>query len=355
VALTRADAEGFGAACVHPRTGSPATASVRIAARTALHAWGCALQASGRPVPAWSPPREDRPLPRLLTEYRDFRLIHRGVTLRTVQLELETASGFLSFLRSRHRTLSTTRLADVDAFVMALSRRLCRRTTAGTCSLLRSFLRFLQATGRVRRDLAGLVIAPRIRPMDRPPRALPWPQVRRLLSGVKRDRPVGRRDFAILLLMATYGLGGGEVGGLRLEDVDWRARTLHVRRPKTGVSIVLPLLPTVARALASYLRHGRPHHAPGREVFVTVVLPHRKLSCSAICQLVREHARAVGIAADRLGAHVLRHSHACRQVEIGSPPKVLGDILGHRRPSSTSVYVRIALSKLRRVGLPVPR
>jgi integrase len=246
-------------------------------------------------------------------------------------------------------------VTDLDKFIDELSARLARRTVAGLCSSLRCFLRFLRTTGRLRRDFANCIIAPRFRVDERPPRALPWKTVRRILSVIGRDGRRGRRDYAMFLLMAVYGLGAGEVIGLRLEDIDWATGVLSVRRPKTGVPIILPLLPGVARALAAYLREARPRPTDARELFVTVGLPHHALTSSALRHQARKYARKAGIVTAVLGTHVFRHSYATRQIDMGAPSKIVSDILGHRRPSSTSIYVRVALQRLRFVGLPVPR
>ena len=154
--------------------------------------------------------------------------------------------------------------------------------------------------------------------------------------------------------MATYGLGAAEVLALRLEDVEWQAGRLQVCRPKTGARIELPLLPAVARALATYLTAERPPQAPARRLFVSRPLPLRPLTSGAIRHRLRHYARLAGIARPVIGAHALRHSHASRQIDAGANPQVVGAILGHRRPASTSVYIRVALRRLRTVALPVP-
>jgi site-specific recombinase XerD len=247
-------------------------------------------------------------------------------------------------------------VADIDDFVLALAAKWKPKTVAGDCSTLRAFLRFLHTTGRSPVDLAACVAAPRIRSFDRPPRALPWRDVRRILRAIDVRRAIGRRDFALFLMMATYGMGAGEVCGLTLDDIDWTSRTIRVTRPKTGVVTLLPLLDPVARALAGYLRDGRPTHARDRAVFVTDHLPHRRLSGSTtIRHRLREYASKAGVQADFLGTHVFRHAHATRQIEGSASVKVIGDILGHRSPSSTSVYTRSAILRLRCVSLPVPR
>jgi integrase/recombinase XerD len=156
-------------------------------------------------------------------------------------------------------------------------------------------------------------------------------------------------------MMSMYGLGAGEVIGLTLDDIDWTAATLHVVRPKTGVEYVLPLMPFIARALVSYLRDGRPVNARTRHLFVTMRVPHQSLASSVtIRHILHTHAHRAGIEADYLGTHVFRHTHACRQLELGTQPKLIGDILGHRDPKSTSAYLRVATERLRAIALPVP-
>jgi integrase len=159
----------------------------------------------------------------------------------------------------------------------------------------------------------------------------------------------------MLLLMSLYGLGAGEVTGLQLEDVDWRGNKLRITRRKTGKEIILPLLPAVAEALAEFLKHGRPNHTSSRAVFVQMRAPYQAMDgSSAIRHRIVEYAKRAGVCARYLGSHVLRHSHATRQIELGVPVKAISDILGHVRPETTSRYTRSAVTALRRISLPVP-
>ncbi len=156
-------------------------------------------------------------------------------------------------------------------------------------------------------------------------------------------------------MMSVYGLGAGEVIRIRLEDIDWQAEKLRIKRPKTGAVFQLPLLPAVARALVDYLRHGRPAYTSARHLFVTVQVPFKPLACSTTVRwILHSAAHRAGVKAPFLGTHVLRHTHACRQLELGTPPKIIGDILGHRDPESTSAYLRVASERLRELSLPVP-
>jgi len=184
---------------------------------------------------------------------------------------------------------------------------------------------------------------------------LPWEDVQRLLRAVDTSCAIGLRDHAMLLLMSTCGLGAGEVIRIRLDDVAWSSATLNVVRPKTGVAFTLPLPPALARVLARYVRDGRPSHSQTRHLFVRMEMPFGSLSsASAVWHILRKHAKAAGLQAEHLGTHVLRHSHAARQFDLGARPKVVSDILGHSDPESISAYVRIATERLRDVSLPMP-
>ncbi len=352
--LTLDGATRFGRLYVGPRANGPVGLSSRLIARNALHAWACALRCLGVPVSEWNPrPAAVRMSP-ILAAYSDFRRTHRGVATGTLRNDIETAKAFIASLRSRSKPPKRVSVADIDSFVQDLATHVSKRTLAGRCSSLRCFLRFLFVSGRSSRDLAASVMAPRTRFADRPPRALPWGDVRRILRAIPKQQSPGRRDFAMLLMMALYGMGAAEVLALRLEDVDWESEIVRVRLPKTGVPVELPLLPPVARALAAYLKAERPPSTQTRCIFVSAQIPYKALTSGGIRHRIRLYARESGTTARVIGAHAFRHAHATRQIDAGANPKVVSDILGHRRPSSTSVYVRVALRRLRHVTLPVP-
>lgn len=353
--LTLKGARRFACSYKGPRTRGHISVGTRMSVRNALHAWAFALGSLGAAVPEWSPKHVRVPKSRLLREYCEFRRCHRGVAEGTLQRDFEVARAFLSLLRTRGKSVSRIAISDLDAFVTQEAQRNSRRTLAIACGCLRSFLRFLRSTGRLHQDLACCVISPRVRASEKPPRALPWPEVRRILGCVQTARSPGKRDFAMLLMMALYGLGAAEILALRFEDVNWKTGIIDVRRPKTGVRIELPLLPPVAKALAAYLQKERPSAAQTRRMFVSTMIPYLPLTSSAIRHQIRKYARKTGVGAKMIGAHAFRHAHASRQVDTGANLKVVSDILGHRRPSSTSVYVRVAIRRLRTVALPVPK
>jgi integrase/recombinase XerD len=324
---------------------------------TALYALSRVYHVMGLSLPAWqSPPRAQTPATALLRAYADHLARCCGNREVTARLKLHHIEKLLDYLARRGKTWRTMTLTDIDEFLIACSRRYARPTVAGTAGSIRSFARFLLATGRISIDLADSIIAPVQRRHARPRRALPWEDVQRLLRAVDTSTARGLRDYALLLMMSTYGFGAGEVIRLQLQDIDWTAGTLKVMRPKTRVVFTLPLLPAVARVLARYLRKGRPPNTPTRHVFVRMKMPFSPLSAaSPVRHIIVKHAKAAGLDAPYLGSHVLRHSNAARQLDLGTRPRVLSDLLGHRDPESISAYVGIATESLRDVSLPVPK
>ena len=353
--LTLIGAKHFGQCYTGPRKNGPVRASSCLVAKNALHAWAFAISALGVSVPEWSPAQPPIALPALLSQYCEFRRHHRGVAAGTLKRDIEVAGSFLSLLKSRSKSVSRITAADLDAFVKERTVHQSRRTIATACTALRSFLRFLRSTGRQRRDLASCVIAPRVRIMEQPARVLPWRDVKRILASAQQSKSSGKRDFAMLLMMALYGLGAAEVLALELDDIKWQSGIVALRRPKTGVHFELPLLSPIAKALSAYLQDERPRYVETRRIFLSAVIPHKPLTSGGIRHRIREYAEKAGVAAKVIGAHAFRHTHASRQVDAGANLKVISDILGHRRPSSTSVYVRVALRRLREVTLPVPK
>lgn len=337
--------------------GSPRRGHLRstiLASRSALRAWAFARASLGEALPTWRPVCE-RPVPTMLQGFAAYLSEVRGNPPQTIRKKVAQVLLFAVYCRGRRRPFQRPRLQDVDRFLIVCRRQYARTTVSDICSTLRSYLRFLRATGRSPEDLAGSILSPIVRSGERPHRALPWGDVQRILRAIDRSYPTGLRDYALLLMMSVYGLGAGEVIGLTVDDINWRASTVRIQRPKTRVEFLLPLLPAVARALVSYLKRGRPPHTASRHLFVTMRTPFKSLACSVtIRHILHSAAARAGVSAPFLGTHVLRHSHACRQLELGTAPKIIGDVLGHRDPDSTSAYLRVATDRLRELALAVP-
>jgi integrase/recombinase XerD len=321
---------------------------------SALHAVAFALAALGESMPQWSPPKGP-PIPDRFQAFADYLRAVRGNGDHTIRMKIRILTAFECYRQFLDRADSPISLTDIDSYITSCRRRFSRKTVVLTCSAIRAYLRFLHVTRKMNVDLSASVLAPTVRPAERPYRGLPWTDVQKILHAVNRTHSMGRRDYALLLMMSVYGLGAGEVIRLRLDDVNWQMGTIHVVRAKTGAEYFLPLLPAVARSLADYLMRGRPPHAIDREIFLGVRSPFARLgAATAVGQILHKAAQRAGVTAPFLGTHVLRHAHATMELDLGAPLKVIGDILGHRNPESTSVYARVASEHLREISMPVP-
>jgi integrase/recombinase XerD len=174
-----------------------------------------------------------------------------------------------------------------------------------------------------------------------------------LLATPDRATVAGRRDYAILVLLAAYGLRACEVAALALDDIDWRGSRLRIPRAKGRAPSWYPLHPDAGAALVDYLRRGRPDSAYG-QIFLTLSAPARPFArSSGISNIVARHLQRAGIAAPHWGAHTLRHSRAVHLLGAGFSLTAIGDLFGHGHPQSTFVYAKAALEDLRAVGLEI--
>lgn len=220
-------------------------------------------------------------------------------------------------------------------------------------SALRSFLRFLWQTGQTDIDLTAAIPPVRRWRLVNVPKYLTPDDVRRVLTACDRSSPVGRRDYAILLLLARLGLRGGEIVRLELDDIDWHAGELLVRG-KGCVRSRLPLPCDVGDALAAYLRRDRPR-CQTRRVFLRARAPHRPFGHpSTVSTLVRMALTRAGVDAPMKGAHVLRHSLATELLRCGASLAEIGDVLRHQRPQTTEIYAKVDLRRLRLLAQPWP-
>jgi integrase len=219
---------------------------------------------------------------------------------------------------------------------------------------LRSFLRFLHYQGLIRADLASVIPAVARWQMAGLPKHLPAEAVQRVLKRCDQTTPVGQRDYAILLLLARLGLRAGEVVALQLEDIDWEHSQITIRSKKGRGWARLPLPADVGKALACYLRQGRPACAC-RHVFVRSVAPHVGFTPSgAISLLSRQALQKAGVQSARTGAHVFRHSLATAMLHQGASLDEIGQVLRHQTPNSTAIYAKVDLDALRRLAVPWP-
>ena len=277
----------------------------------------------------------------------------RGYSEATIEAYCEVAHDFLAFLAAAEPAipLSSVRITDVDRAIAAKSapRSLSRRTLQNYVTWLRNFIRFSEDRRLCMRGIADAIKVPRIYTNENLPPRLARDDVLRLLATTEGDRPADIRDRAILLLLIVYGLRSGEVRRLRLDDLDWNAETLRVKRSKSSQTHRYPLSPSVAHAIFRYIREVRPSR-PDRFLFYTTRPPFRALTRSALGCVVRNRWRRLGFVGRSRGPHALRHAAAQHLLDQGMSFKVIGDFLGHANTSSTSIYAKVDLNSLREVA-----
>ena len=275
----------------------------------------------------------------------------RGLSRATIQGYCRAADRFFWWLEGRGTPLAGVRMADIDDAVAEehLRGAWSRRTRHDYAQRLRAFFLFAETRGWCRAGLAAGIMAPRFMADEIVPKGLKREDVLRLLISVQGDRPVDKRDRAILKLFIGYGLRAGEVGSLRLDDLDWENEILRVRCPKPGRTHLWPLSQGVGHAILRYVREARPSGF-GRSLFLTARAPIRPLDRKTLGKMVRDRLGGIGIVSGRRGPHTLRHAAAQHLLDQGMSMKVIGDFLGHRDPSSTTIYAKVDLAALREVA-----
>ncbi len=289
----------------------------------------------------------------LLSAYRHHLIEARGLASATVNPHLSTASAFLAQAVPPETSLLELSGQAVERFVIAASQRMKRQSLQHTIAQLRAFLRYCHDCGDILERL-DTIDTPRTYRGELPPRALAWNLVQRLLSSVDRSSTAGWRDYAILHLMAHYGLRPSEIVVITLDSIDWEAKALRVAQCKTQSTLILPLSNQTLSLLKHYLHYGRPGSSRS-ELFLRVRTPAGPIDRTAITDIYEKRARLSGLPLQGTSSYCLRHSFAMRLLKRGVGIKTIGDLLGHRTLESTCVYLRLQTDVLREVALPVPR
>lgn len=289
----------------------------------------------------------------LSNEYTDHLREVRGFAASTVSSHRRTVQGFLQHLGDTHVAPRAIRATNIESYIANAGKRLSRASLQHEVAALRGFLRFLSTDGRAPAGLDSQIDTPRLYRLEKLPRALPWPTVRALLQSIDAKSPMGLRDYAMFLLIATYGLRASEIVAITLEDIHWRQRILRIHQRKTSSPLELPLTNEVLSALVKHLKRTPPP-TPYRRVFLRMRAPMGVLKPTAVTEAFQALVRKSGLSIPYQGPHCLRHSYALHLLKNGTPLKTIGDILGHRTAESTSMYLRLATGDLREVPLAVP-
>jgi integrase/recombinase XerD len=298
-----------------------------------------------------APAKKLTALDHLLEEYETYLRRQRGLADGTVRNSLYYGERFLTFrFGEKLGDLKAITPADIVAFLCELKAGAKARRCKALPSHLRSLFQFLFWSGKTKRDLARSL--PRVATAsDHLPRHLEPAEIERLIESVRTDDAVGRRNYAMLLVMARLGLRAPEVIAIQLDDIDWRAGEILIRG-KGKLHDRMPLPAEVGKAIVDYLRNGRAGES--RALFVSARTPHhRPFKNAQIVNTVLEAAfRRTGLKPPQkyVGSHLLRHSLATDMLRKGASLDEVGDVLRHRSRMTTTIYAKYDIDALRSIA-----
>lgn len=329
----------------------------QVSHTTGIQAFMRMLNEQWPPIPCSNTPVESF-IQRLCRQFAHWLADERALAATTISDRFDEARRFLSWYLSRSNTecLLELQLADIDAYLQERSISLRRPSRNSVSQRLRCFMRFAHISGNTARDFAPSVMSPTLYAFESIPSALSPQEISAVLQTTHKDNsPKGFRDYAILMLLSTYGLRAGEITQMQLGDVDWRANRFCVRHTKTGAQSFFPLLAHVGEALLEYLQRARPD-TDVREIFIRARAPYQGFeSGSSLYTPIRRRIEEAGIhPKGKRGPHTFRHARAVSLLRANVAPKVIGDVLGHRSASSIMAYLKLQTEDLRSVALEIP-
>ena len=293
----------------------------------------------------------------LLVGYLQWMRSYQHAAPGTIKLRAHSVTRFLQSLGqdATSRGLAKLDCEKVEQFVLAYASTNGRSARRSMQSALRTFFRFALHEGYLRRPLDRAVPTLRTYKLATVPRGLTEQQTEEVLRGIERNTEVGRRDYAILQLLSTYGVRGGQLRTLRLDELDWERDRILFQAAKHGKDVWVPMTLEVGEAVLDYLQNGRPARSCP-EVFLTSRAPfHPFPRSTTLSAIVQRRLCAAGIDLPGAGAHAFRHGFATRMLRQGNGLKAIADVLGHRHLSTTFRYTKVDFNALKEVALEWPQ
>jgi len=292
----------------------------------------------------------------LLESYLKWMCDYRHAAPGTLARRSQSLKQFLKWLDSQATVagMSTLTPGMVEHFFLSYAQNMGRSARRSMQSTLRTFFRFCLQQGFISQPLDSAIPTLRTYKLATVPRGLTDEQAQKVLKTISRHSNTGRRDYAICQILYTYGVRGGQVRALRLQDIDWAADQIFFKALKNGKSSLLPLTNEVGQSLLDYLQNSRPPSTYS-EIFITVRAPYRPLlDSNTISSIISRNIIAAGVNCHSKGAHAFRHNFATRMLQKGHSLKEIADVLGHRHLGTTFIYTKVDFTILKQVGLAWP-
>ena len=327
--------------------------SIQPGDRAALKRWLSLLREEGAIAPAELPPLTSHD--RIFNEFDAYLRTERGLAPRCIVRHLPVIRRFLhEVCPAGDDDLGKISQQEVIRYIERHAQDWSPGTGKAMCWSLRAFLRYLHHQGLNSRALADCVPSIRRWKLASLPTFLPAAQVQKALDGCDRATPMGRRDYAILMMLAKLGLRADEVATLTLDDIDWRASEMLVRA-KGRQRARMPIPPDVGAAIVGYLRNGRPKSSC-RRLFIRALAPHVGFASGcAITMIAKTALERAGIRGyAHQGAHIFRHSLATELLRSGATLSEIGQLLRHENHDTTRIYAKVDIEALRTLSLPWP-
>ena len=327
--------------------------SIQPGDRAALKRWLSVLRDAGSIAPAAPPPIT--PQDQIFGEFGNYLRTERGLAPRSVVRHQPLIRRFLhEVCPAGAGDLGKISQEDVTRYIERHARDWSAASGKAMCWSLRSFLRYLHHRGLNPFALAGCVPSIRRWKLASLPTYLSTAQIQKVLDGCDRTTVMGRRDYAILMMLAKLGLRADEVATLTLDDVDWRSGEMLVRA-KGRQRARMPIPPDVGAAVVAYLRDGRPKSSC-RRLFLRSFAPHVGFASGcAITMIAKTALERAGIRGyAHQGAHIFRHSLATELLRSGATLSEIGQLLRHESHDTTRIYAKVDVDALRTLSLPWP-
>lgn len=325
---------------------------VSPAARAAPHVLRYLRKIGIAPPPIAPPPLPFAPL---LDEWLSFLQHHHGLAEKSIYIYRCHISRFLEALGPDASAAGLNRVTmdQIRSYLCKQGAVYGRSERKTLVSTLRIFLGFAWDRGYLKRDLRLAVERVPTFTHEQLPRGPRWEDALRLLKTPVRYTAQGRRDYAMLLTLITYGVRSCQVVNLKIDDIEWRTMKIRFQPTKGGRAVEVPLTHQVGEAIVDYLQKGRPSTG-SRNLFLTLRAPVRPLLSTSVYNIVFRAFNAADIHSPHRGSNALRHAWATQMLSTGMPLKVIADLLGHRRIDTTRIYAKVDFNQLRQVALPWP-